>query len=97
VAKGVPYAVALLFNVSLSLFFTSRAGSSRALSYWMMSYLPQCVDLLFFLFVIYLLRGRLLGNSTLLVSTPLSLRQAFASAARDTASAFRKARHWTPS
>ncbi len=97
VAKGVPYVVALLFNISLSLFFTSRAGSSRALSYWMMSYLPQCVDLLFFLFVIRLLRGRLLGNATPLVSTPLNLRQAVSSAARDTASAFRKARHWTPS
>lgn len=97
VAKGLPYAIGLLFYIPRGLLFTSRAGSSWALSYWMMSFLPQLVNLLFFLCVILLLRRRLLGDSALVGSTPFSLRQTVASAARDAVSAFRRARHWTPS
>jgi hypothetical protein len=63
----------------------------------MTSWLPLVLTGLFYLGVIRWVRQRLLGDLTAAQATQFDLRQTVSAASQDAVSAFRKARHWTPS
>jgi hypothetical protein len=97
VAKALPYGLSLLSSVLGALFLTTRSGGLPSGLHWMIWLLPQGVNIVFYLWMIGLSRRRLLGDLAAAKPMQFDLRQTVSSALRDAMSAFRKARHWTPS
>lgn len=93
--KALPYAVSLLTS-SLATFLTMPRTPFSS-TYWMLSLLPQVLTIAFYLWLIRLARRRLPGDLAAAQPMPFVFRQAFSSRAREAASLFRAARHWTPS
>jgi hypothetical protein len=96
VAKGLPYLVSVLFYSLRPLLFTPSPALWSA-AWWTSSFVPVGFNFVFFLWLIRLARRRLQGDLTAAGPLQLDLRQAFSSKAREAWSAFRVARHWTPS
>jgi len=96
VARAVPYGISVLSSVLGSMLLAPRAAQPTGLhlAIWLV---PQGANLVFYVWIIWLARRRLLGDLAAAGPMPLGLRQAVSSASRETAAAFRRARHWTPS
>ena len=97
VVKGLPYLVGILSSILFSSVGAVFPPGQAALPFLFVRSLPQIVDLLFYLTVIYVARHSLLGGLAGADPMHLDFRQAFAAAARDALAAIRRARHWTPS
>jgi len=94
--KGLPMLFSILFWILVPILFYSL-GRRIGQSFWIMSFLPQAVGLLFYLVLIRMARHRLRGELAGAEAVSLGWRQAPSSAARSAFAAVRKARHWTPS
>jgi hypothetical protein len=94
--KGLPMLFSILFWILVPILFYSL-GRRIGQSFWIMSFLPQAVGLLFYLVLIRMARHRLRGELAGAEAVSLGWRQALSSAARSAFAAVRKARHWTPS
>ena len=96
VARALPYVISIFYSVLHTMLFTPRSGPPLRL-YIMASWLPLVLTGLFYLGVIRWVRQRLLGDLAAAQATRFDLRQTVSAASQDAVSAFRKARHWTPS
>jgi hypothetical protein len=96
IAKALPYVVSVLFSILGPLLFTPHPAPSSA-AYWTIWLVPQGLNIAYSLWLIRLARRRLQGDLTATGPLQLDLRQEFSSKARGAVSAFRLARHWTPS
>jgi hypothetical protein len=74
----------------------SVAVGRNFLPLWVVTSLPQVLNLVCYLGLIRLARQRLLGEWAGAEVMKFDLRQFTSSAARDAVAVFRKARHWTP-
>ncbi len=95
-AKGVPYVISVLFWI-LFIPLTMSPFGRRAPPYWIMTNLPQIVNLFLYLGLINWARRRLLGGLAGADLMKVGVGESLLSATRNAASAWRKARHWTPS
>jgi ABC-type transport system involved in multi-copper enzyme maturation permease subunit len=93
--RGLPYLIAILLSILFSVL--ARSAGRSSLRIWIMMSLPQVVTLVLYLGLIRLARQRLLGKWAGAEIMKFDLRQFISSAGRDAVSAFRRARHWTPS
>jgi hypothetical protein len=96
VAKALPYVVSVLFSILGPLLLAPSTASWSA-AHWMFWLVPQGLSIAYSLWLIRLARRRLQGDLTAAGPLQLDLRQAFSSKAHEAVSAFRVARHWTPS
>lgn len=95
-AKGLPY----LINILTWLFYVAlvRALFGRiSMSFLILPWLLQAMELLLYLGLIQFARQRLLNVPGGAGLVKFGLRESISSAMREAASAWRKARHWTPS
>ena len=93
--NGVPWLASILCSV----LFAGLNGLHFAwgsLPFWIMVFVPHVIVLTIYLALIRLARQRLMGELAGAEVVQLDLGRFISSAARNTASAFRKARHWTP-
>jgi hypothetical protein len=95
ITKALPYGLSMLCSVVGSLLLAPRPAQLSGL-HMVIWLAPQGVDAVFFLWLIWLARRRLLGDVAAAAPMPLDLRQVISSASRETAAALRRARHWTP-
>jgi hypothetical protein len=94
--RGLPFLATIVCTVLYSALAQSTRGRN-SLPLWIVLWLPQAVTLVLYLGLIGLARQRLLGELAGAEPMRFDLRQSISSATRDAVSAFRKARHWTPS
>ena len=94
--KVLHYLIVILCSILFAMLAKSGLGV-RTPPFWIIMSLPQVVTLLLYLGLIRLARQRLLGELAGAEPLKFDLRQSISSAAHDAVSAFRKARHWTPS
>jgi hypothetical protein len=94
--KVLPYLIVILCSILFAMLAKSGLGV-RTPPFWIIMSLPQAVTLLLYLGLIRLARQRLLGELAGAEAMKFDLRHFISSAARDSVSAFRRARHWTPS
>jgi ABC-type transport system involved in multi-copper enzyme maturation permease subunit len=94
--KLLPYLIVILCSILFAMLAKSGLGL-RSPPFWIIMSLPQAVTLALYLGLIRLARQRLRGELAGAEPLKFDLRQSISSAARDSVSAFRKARHWTPS
>ncbi len=95
VVKGLPYLISILSLTLVMALVRSPVGRTSP-PYWIMSWVPQLVDLLFYLALIQLARRRLLGQLAAAEPMTADLRQSLTAFVRDAVTAWRKARRWTP-
>jgi hypothetical protein len=96
VAKALPYVISVLFSILRPLLLAPRTASWSA-AQWTVWLVPQGLNVAYSLWLIRLARRRLQGDLTAAGPLQLDLRRAVSSKAREAVSAFRVARHWTPS
>jgi hypothetical protein len=104
--KGLPCLIFVLCWVVFSVLSLSAGGRNSPLfsvavgrnflPLWVVTSLPQVLNLVCYLGLIRLARQRLLGEWAGAEVMKFDLRQFTSSAARDAVAVFRKARHWTP-
>jgi hypothetical protein len=94
--KVLPYLIVILCSILFAVLTRFGLGL-RSPPFWIFMSLPQAVTLLLYLGLIRLARQRLLGELAGAEVMKFDLRHFVSSAARDSVSAFRRARHWTPS
>src|ERR1039458_6018520 len=94
--KVLPFLIVMLCSILFAMLAKSGLGL-RSPPYWVVMSLPQAVTLLLYLVLIRLARQRLLGELAGAEPLKFDLRHFVSSAARDSVSAFRRARHWTTS
>jgi hypothetical protein len=91
-----PYLLSMLVYGVLAGLLFSALGGTMIWSY-VASWLSQMLTMGFYLGIILWARRRLMGVFSGAAPACLSLKETVETAARDTASAIRRARHWTPS
>jgi hypothetical protein len=92
-----PFLISNIWLYSLTFMLPGFSGYPRSSYAYFIWWLPQITVMIFFVWLIFIAKRRLLETSAVGEPATLSLRHSLSDAARNTFRTFKQLRHWTPS